>query len=114
MDSKDIIKGIENFFKTADEQTLAEVNTAFSIEIEGDVSLEEYLSEFNNEYFYSRTDDSKKYSYSDKHLIPSSQYYQQISFESAVASYEESDIVITPNIGSENKGQVAKMIKTAA
>lgn len=74
MDSNEIIKCLEDFFRTADEEALAEVNAAFSAEIEGDVSLEEYLSGFNREYIYANSSSSNRNNISNKHLIPSTQY----------------------------------------
>lgn len=53
MDSKDIIKYIDEFFLTADEKALAEVERALAIQIDGDISIEEYLSGFGNEYAYT-------------------------------------------------------------
>lgn len=54
MDFKDIINKIDEFYRTADEKTLARVNDAFSVELDGDISMEEYLSGFSNEYFYTQ------------------------------------------------------------
>lgn len=56
MDSKEIINNIKNFFKTAEETALAEVHAVASMKIEGDVTIEEYLSSFSSEYFYSEKD----------------------------------------------------------
>ena len=44
MDSKDIIEAIDEFFMTADESALAEVTAALYTNIDGDISIEEYLS----------------------------------------------------------------------
>ena len=52
MDSIDIINYIREFFMTADEKALAEVNAAASVEIDGDVSIVEYLSGFSNAHIY--------------------------------------------------------------
>lgn len=113
MDSKDIIKNIEDFFKTADANALAEVDAAFSIEIDGDISIEEYLGGFSSEYFYASSP-SNIYTYTDKHLIPSGQYGRLKSFENTKSNYEESDLVMPLKTKSETKGQVAKMTKLAA
>ena len=50
MASKDIVNHIRHFFKTADEKALSEVRAAASVKIEGDISVEEYLSVFYDEY----------------------------------------------------------------
>lgn len=60
MYSKKIIKNIEKFFRTADEKTFAKVNVAFSVNIDGDVSIEEYLFGICGEYFYTLDDESKR------------------------------------------------------
>lgn len=57
MDFSDIINKIDEFYRTADEKTLAKVNDAFSVELDGDISIEEYLSGFSNEYFYTQETD---------------------------------------------------------
>lgn len=48
MDSKELIINIKDFFDTANESALAEVNAAFSVEIPNDISIEEYLGGFSN------------------------------------------------------------------
>lgn len=114
MDSKDIIKGIEDFFKTADENALAEVKAAFSVVIDGDVSLEEYLAGFSNEYIYSRSPVPNRYTYSNKHLPSGGHCYQQLSFANTESNYEKSNLVMAQETESENKGQLPKKIKIAA
>ncbi len=114
MDSKELIKRIEDFFSTADEKALAEVNAAFSVEIDGDLTLEEYLGEFNNQYFYSHSPESNVYIYSDKHIGPAVQYSQLISFENTDSNYEELDLAVSSNMKTENARHVVEMIKKAA
>lgn len=114
MDSKDIIKGIENFFKTADEKALAEVNAAFSVVIEDDMSIEEYLSGFSNEYIYSQSTVTNRYTYSNKHFSAGGDFYQQLSFMDTESNYEKSDLVMSPETEPANKGQLPKKIKIAA
>ena len=48
-ESEKIIKNIEDFYKTANENELAEVNKAFSTEIEGDIDINEYLNNINKQ-----------------------------------------------------------------
>ena len=50
MASKDMINHVRHFFNTTDENALAEVRAAASVKIEGDISIEEYLFGFNDEY----------------------------------------------------------------
>ena len=114
MDAKDIIKNIEDFFRTADETALAEVNAAFSLDIEGDVYIEEYLEGFNREYSYSNPLYRNMYTYFEDDLSIGNKYYQQISYEMTASNYEESGLVISSKTKSNDEGQVAKMIKKAA
>ena len=48
MDSSTIITNLNNFFTTASKskEVLKEVNDAFLTEIDGDISLDEYISYF--------------------------------------------------------------------
>ena len=73
MDSKDIIEAIDEFFMTADESALAEVTAALSTNIDGDISIEEYLSGFSNELCYTESPESNVYT--DKRLNPHSHLY---------------------------------------
>ncbi|MDE6825152.1 MAG: hypothetical protein K2J18_00140 [Paramuribaculum sp.] len=114
MDSKDIIKEIDDFFKSSDEKALAEVNAAFSVVIDGYVSLEEYLAGFSNEYIYSQPPVSNRYTYSNKHLSAGGYCYQQLSFADTESNYEKSDLVMSLETESANKGQLPKKIKIAA
>lgn len=114
MDSKDIIKHINHFFETADQKALAEVMSAAAVQIEGDITIKEYLSGFANDYFY--TDDSVTNSYVSVNLqIRSTDTkYIESEFESARSNYEEIDLNVALNVDSNYKDEVAKMIKKAA
>ena len=114
MDSRDIIKGIEAFFSTASAKELAEVDAAFSVEFDGDVSLEEYLGGFSSEYFYVDSSASNTYRFSARHLAPGGEYGRLDSFENTESDYEGSYLVMSSKVKSAAKGQVAKMVKTAA
>lgn len=114
MDSKDILKSIDEFFASADEKVLAEVNAAFSVKFDGDISLEEYLDGFSSEYFYVCHSEQNTYIYSDKHIKLGGQYSNLISFENTSSNYEESDLVMSSKTKSEDKECVTKMIKLAA
>ena len=114
MDSKAIIKSIEEFLASADEKVLAEVNAAASVKFDGDISLEEYLDGFSSEYFYTYHPVPNTYTDSDKLLATGGQYSELMSFESASSNYEESDLVMSSKTKSEDKECVTKMIKLAA
>ena len=114
MDFNDIINKIDKFYRTADEKTLAKVNEAFSVEIDGDVSIEEYLSGFSNEYFYTHEDESNCYISGIMQVQPKDGRYVTNDFESAKSSYGKTDMNIALKIESNHGGEVTKMIKTAA
>lgn len=61
MDANEILKGIDEFFKTADEKALAEFNAALYEELPGDITIEEYLSGFCSEYPYTHCETSNCY-----------------------------------------------------
>lgn len=46
MNAKEILKGIDEFLRTADEKALAEFNAALHTELPSDITIEEYLSNF--------------------------------------------------------------------
>lgn len=50
MGAKEICKSIDNFFKNATPEELEEVKKAISVEIPGDITIEEYFEEFNKRY----------------------------------------------------------------
>ena len=114
MDFNDIINKIDEFYRTADEKTLAKVNEAFSVEIDGDVSIEEYLSGFSNEYFYANEDESNCYVSGIMQVQPKDERYITNEFESATSSYGKTDMSIALKIETNQGGEVTKMIKTAA
>ena len=84
MASKDIINHIRHFFKTADEKALAEVRAAASVKIEGDISIEEYLSGFSDEYFYAQDDEPNCYVSGSIQLLASARKYKETGFEGAL------------------------------
>ncbi len=114
MEAANIIKGIEDFFSTADEAALAEVNAAFSVDIEGDLTFEEYLGGFNCQYNYSHSDASHVYTYSTKHHISIGDYSKLNSFEDTSSNYKGSDLTLSSRAVSKSKGPVERMIKTAS
>lgn len=114
MASKDIINHIRHFFKTADENALAEVRAAASVEIEGDISIEEYLSGFSDEYFYTQEDESNCYVSCGMQLQANARQYKDMVFEGALSDYGKTDLNITLNLESSNNGKVIKMVKEAA
>ena len=57
MDSKKICEHIDNFFKNATPEQLEEVNKAFSVEIPGDITMEEYIESFNDHYSMFQNED---------------------------------------------------------
>lgn len=61
MEADEIIDGLEDFFKNLSPQEYEEIKKAFSVEIEGDVSIGEYLSAFSDQYFYTGEYDSSSY-----------------------------------------------------
>ena len=114
MDSKYIIDAIDEFFRTADGNVLAEVDAALSVKIAGDISFEEYVSTLSDEYFYTKFPTTNKYVYSDKRLKSGGVYYHQLWVEDFESNYEESDIAMSPKMESGNNGEVVEMIKKAA
>ena len=114
MDFNDIINKIDEFYRTADEKTLAKVNDAFLVEVEDDISIEEYLSGFNDEYFYTHEDEANCYISDVIQVQPNEVRYQVIEFESASSSYGSRNINIALKTESDHGGKVTKMIKTAA
>lgn len=63
-----IINNITDFFDHADKEDLKAVKEAFSVDIEGDIPVNEYLADFYNEYFYTGTDGS--FTHSSSQLLP--------------------------------------------
>lgn len=61
MEANEIIEGLEDFFKNLSPDEFDEIKEAFSVEIEGDVSIGEYLSAFSDQYFYTGDSDSSCY-----------------------------------------------------
>ena len=114
MASKDIINHIRHFFKTAAEKTLAEVKAAASVEIEGDITIEEYISGFCNEYFYTREYEANCYVADNMQLSLYARQYSDSEFEEALSHYGQTDLDITINLESGNNGKVLKMVKEAA
>ncbi len=61
MEADEIIDGLEDFFNNLSPEEFEEIREAFSVEIEGDVSIDEYLSNFCDLYFYTSDCDSSCY-----------------------------------------------------
>ena len=61
MEANEIIEGLQDFFKNLSPDEFDEIKEAFSVEIEGDVSIDEYLSAFSGQYFYTGESDSSCY-----------------------------------------------------
>ena len=114
MASKDIVNHIRHFFKTADEKALAEVRAAALVKIEGDISIEEYLSGFSDEYFYTQEDESNCYVSGSIQLSANDRQYKDTEFEGALSDYGKTDLNITSNLESSHNGEITKMIKKAA
>ncbi|MDE5872127.1 MAG: hypothetical protein K2H22_09320 [Muribaculaceae bacterium] len=112
MASKDIINHIRHFFKTADEKALAEVRAAASVEIEGDISIEEYLSGFGDGYFYAHEDESNYYISGSMQLQANARQYEETGFEGAPSYYGRTDLTV--NMELSHKGELTKMIKKSA
>lgn len=114
MDSKDIIKHIDHFFETADNKALAEVMAAAAVQIEGDITVKEYLSGFGNEYFYTVDYSSNSYVSVNLQIRSTDTKYIESEFESASSNYGENDLNVALNVDSNYKDEVTKMIKKAA
>ncbi|MBD5420666.1 MAG: hypothetical protein HDR47_05505 [Bacteroides sp.] len=114
MDSKEILDSIDEFFRTADEAALAEARAAISVEIEDDISIEEYISGINEEYFYTQGDESNCYISESMPLKADVTKYNEFEFEGASSEYGKTDLNITFNLESSNNGKVIKMVKKAS
>lgn len=114
MDSKEIINGIKDFFRNADEKALSEVNAAFDTEFEGDILLEEYLQEFGNGYPYCENDMANHYESNILQLDYDIRDYDDVCFEGTKSDYSKSNLYLSTNIGIEHDGRLTNMIKTAA
>lgn len=57
MDTKAIINNINEFFSNAPEKDIQDIMEAFSIDIKGDVSIEQYLDRFQDLYPYVGDED---------------------------------------------------------
>lgn len=114
MDSKDIINHIRHFFNTADQSALDEVFAAASIKVDGDVSLEEYLTSFSNQYEYVLEEDSNCYQSEIRMILSDDINYRESQFEGSVSQYATSDLRIVSDDGQAHKGELSKLIKTAA
>lgn len=74
-----IINNIADFFDNANKEDIDAVKEAFSIDITGDISVNDYLANFYNEYFYSGTDESIMHSSSKLlPLEPNGSNYQAV------------------------------------
>ncbi len=111
---KDIIKHIDHFFETADNKALAEVMAAAAVQIEGDITVKEYLSGFGNEYFYTVDYSSNSYVSVNLQIRSTDTKYIESEFESASSNYGENDLNVALNVDSNYKDEVTKMIKKAA
>lgn len=114
MDFDKIINCIDEFYRTADEKTLAKVNEAFSIAIEGDISLDEYISGFSDQYFYTDECESKCYVSGGMLIQSNARQYKETDFEGTSSDYGKTDLSITLNLETSDYGEVEKMIKRAA
>lgn len=114
MGSNELINYIDDFFKTADENALAEVNKAFSVEIDGDITIEEYFSGFSDEYFYTHDYESNRYVSGTFQLQTNDKQYVEMGFDGSLAEYGKTYLNIPLDLESKNLGEVTKMIKKAA
>lgn len=110
MDSyiQSILDKIDDFFDNASPEEVEKVKEGFSVKIKGDVSIEEYLSGFENSYPYY--DDSSSRTYSSQLAVRESNVsLDSLLFEDSMTNYG-----ISVDMDDEPDIQPLKTIKQAA
>lgn len=109
MDIDKILNNIKEFFDTASENDIREINDAFSVEIEGDIDFDDYLDSFNDCYFYTDEPECSYHSAAIS-LKASDSSFQNIDFVNQHSNYS-----INLEIGSADFDEaLVKSTKKAA
>lgn len=114
MNFEEILNNIDEFYRTADEKTLAKVDAAFSVDMKGDISLDEYLAGFSSVYFYTEEEESTYYVSEAIVIEPNDRKYDYTEFASAKSPYSMQNPISAKKMVSEHKGQNENLIKKAA